>query len=495
MGGSISIGGGRVNGASLSASKSNIDSNFQSVGQQSGLEAGNGGFQVSVNNNTYLKGGVMTSTQSAVDTNKNFLTTGSLTASDLQNVSSASAKTSGFSLNSDMFTQGKYGVAKGVISNLLNNGSASALKTGQTKSAVSGGAVTITNEALQKATNGKTSEQALASLNRDTTNTNGVVERQDVQEMLKKVEAERAITQAAIKVTLDFTDKAYKVMFTEQPKFYKVTCPAGADCVKNPEKTVTTLATIDEIKSAPDKNTVLAVNGILNPLDRAGQLAYQNVELVTTGPNGERLIDPEKPSTIYLMHYKPADNTISELMVAGYEKSLARTLGYTNQDIAYADAIQGRDQQETTSLGHSRGTIVQTNANNILADQGFTNPNLGIRGVGGAVTAQEFTDAAAKVIADPSKNRNITFNYFKNDPVPVMAGGNPGVMSLAEFFKVVNTSNSAHSCYGTGAAGCSQVEILTPNEPSNATQNNDSLIRFVGGRQVDAQGNPVLNRK
>lgn len=307
--------------------------------------------------------------------------------------------------------------------------------------------------------------------------------------MLKRVEADRAITQAAIKVTLDFTDKAYKVMFTEQPKFYKVTCPAGENCVKNPEKTVTTLATIDEIKSAPDKNTVLAVNGILNPLDRAAQLTMQNADLVTD-ENGIR----NKPVTIYLMHYKPAGNVISELMVAGYEKSLAPTLGYTNPDIAYAEAVKGRDQQETTSLGHSRGTIVQTNANNILADQGFTNPNLSIRGVGGAVTAQEFTDAGVKVTGQNERDK-ITFNYFKNDPVPVVAGGNSGVISLAEFFKVVGTPNSAHSCYGTGAAGCTQVEIFTPNAPSNATQNNDGLIRFVGGQQVDAQGNPVIKKK
>ena len=76
-------------GGSVSASKSNVDSNFQSVGQQSGLKAGDGGFQVSVNNNTDLKGGVIASTQGAVDNNKNSFTTGgALSITDIQNTAS-----------------------------------------------------------------------------------------------------------------------------------------------------------------------------------------------------------------------------------------------------------------------------------------------------------------------------------------------------------------------------------------------------------------------
>ena len=93
--GSVSVGGGG-NGASVSASKSNVDSSFQSVGQQSGLKAGDGGFQVAVNNNTDLKGAVISSTQSAVDSGKNSFTTGgALTITDIQNQASFSGKAVG----------------------------------------------------------------------------------------------------------------------------------------------------------------------------------------------------------------------------------------------------------------------------------------------------------------------------------------------------------------------------------------------------------------
>lgn len=90
-----------------------------------------------------------------------------------------------------------------------------------------------------------------------------------------------------------------------------------------------------------------------------------------------------KLGAIYLMHYLPASTTVGELLVAGYEKNLASTLGYTNADRAYADAVGGADKGFFTSLGHSRGTLVQTNANDILSSRGYSNGNIEYRGVGG----------------------------------------------------------------------------------------------------------------
>ena len=80
------ITGGGIPGASASAGKTDIDSNYQSVGEQSAIRAGDGGFQVSVKGDTTLKGGAITSTQEAIDNNKNsFETGGTLTMSDIQN--------------------------------------------------------------------------------------------------------------------------------------------------------------------------------------------------------------------------------------------------------------------------------------------------------------------------------------------------------------------------------------------------------------------------
>jgi filamentous hemagglutinin len=87
-------GSGNVNYA-----KSSIFSNYASVTEQSGIKAGDGGFTVNVQGNTDLQGGAITSTQAAIDQNKNsFQTGGHLTTSDIQNKASYEAKSVSVSL-------------------------------------------------------------------------------------------------------------------------------------------------------------------------------------------------------------------------------------------------------------------------------------------------------------------------------------------------------------------------------------------------------------
>ncbi len=98
FGGSISVGYGNMSG-SINASKSNVDSSFNSVTQQSGIKTGDGGFQVNVAGNTDLKGAVIASTDNAVTFGNNTFTTGgALTTSDIQNTASYSGKSTGISV-------------------------------------------------------------------------------------------------------------------------------------------------------------------------------------------------------------------------------------------------------------------------------------------------------------------------------------------------------------------------------------------------------------
>ncbi|WP_211465757.1 hemagglutinin repeat-containing protein, partial [Collimonas silvisoli] len=90
VGVTIPIGPG-AGGVNVSGGKSKIDSNFQSVTEQSGIKAGDGGFAINVQGNTDLKGGVIAGTDKAVQDAKNSFVTGSLTQSDIQNSASYSA--------------------------------------------------------------------------------------------------------------------------------------------------------------------------------------------------------------------------------------------------------------------------------------------------------------------------------------------------------------------------------------------------------------------
>lgn len=183
----------------------------------------------------------------------------------------------------------------------------------------------------------------------------------------------------------------------------------------------------------------MAINGILNDEKRAMELAYQNAETLFNPATGEKDL---KPTTIYLMHVKPANNPLSELMGTAYEKAtnsmsygLANFLGYTNAAETYAGALASREDRATNSLGHSAGTLRQESGHTILTNRPdesgktYTNPNLTVRGVGGAADAISYTDATAKVQGPKGDKGTITYSYFSNDPVSTstFSGGNPGV--------------------------------------------------------------------
>ncbi|MGA0569791.1 hemagglutinin repeat-containing protein [Variovorax sp. VNK109] len=112
-GGSITFSpAGVPTGASLSAGHSRIDSDYASVNERSGIEAGDGGFQVSVAGNTTLNGGVIASTQQAVDQSSNSFTTGgTLTATDIQNTASYEGNAVGISGGVGQLSNGNYGVS------------------------------------------------------------------------------------------------------------------------------------------------------------------------------------------------------------------------------------------------------------------------------------------------------------------------------------------------------------------------------------------------
>ena len=77
-------------------SRGTTDSHYAGVTNQAGIYAGDGGYNVQVNNATTLTGGII---KGSTDKSKNKLSSKSLTMNDIQNEASYSAKTSGYSLS------------------------------------------------------------------------------------------------------------------------------------------------------------------------------------------------------------------------------------------------------------------------------------------------------------------------------------------------------------------------------------------------------------
>jgi len=160
LGGSISIGMGKM-GGSINYSKSTMNSDFASVMEQSGIKAGDDGFKVNVAGNTDLKGGAIASSEKAIADDKNSLTTGSITQSDIQNRASYQAQS--ISIGGG-YSGGKSGGFTATPPAAMRASGESSSVTG---SGVSGGAISITDADRQAQRTGKTADQTIAAINRD----------------------------------------------------------------------------------------------------------------------------------------------------------------------------------------------------------------------------------------------------------------------------------------------------------------------------------------
>ena len=124
---------GAVSG-SLSAGSTHINSTLNSVGTQSAINAGNGGFYVDVAGNTTLTGGAITSSQTAVNNNANFFATqGTLTTTDIVNSATFNANQTAVNVGIGPKPGGSTGITGGG-----GLGNASGNATSVTSSGISG---------------------------------------------------------------------------------------------------------------------------------------------------------------------------------------------------------------------------------------------------------------------------------------------------------------------------------------------------------------------
>ncbi|MFB8915964.1 hemagglutinin repeat-containing protein [Xanthomonas phaseoli pv. phaseoli] len=123
-----------VSGSSASYSQQKVNSSYTSVNEQSGIQTGNGGFDITVGGNTHLIGGAIAST---ADARLNRLSTGSLTVEDLQN--KAEYKAGGFGVGTGDWQS----VAAGAALSLAGNQTGSSSST--TRSDIAAGSVEVRN--------------------------------------------------------------------------------------------------------------------------------------------------------------------------------------------------------------------------------------------------------------------------------------------------------------------------------------------------------------
>jgi filamentous hemagglutinin len=193
--------------ANLSVSKSKTKSEYASVGDQSGLFAGDAGYDLYVGNHTQLNGAVIASTAGAAN---NALSTGTLGWSAIENAASYKASSysagGGFSVTEQKDDQGN--VKKDKNGNSLKDTdasptmpfamSSSGSASGTTNSAVSAGTITVRN--------GNAQQQNVSELSRDTDTANGSIGKIfDKDKVASDMELAKGITELAGQFSSDLS--------------------------------------------------------------------------------------------------------------------------------------------------------------------------------------------------------------------------------------------------------------------------------------------------
>jgi filamentous hemagglutinin len=200
--------------ASVTQSQSNTTGNLLSVGEQTGLRAGEAGFQVSVKGVTTLQGALLASTAAA---ERNALTTGTVVTTDLDNHSSGSSSTSGFSAGTDMGSL--YGAGKNLAGTLATHAQEQASDSSTTHTAIAPGAITVTDP------NG---QQALDGIRRNIEGTHRALEQPDVAGMERRTQAKREVQTLLFSTIVAYSDQAIASRGKEGARYLRVIGSADA---------------------------------------------------------------------------------------------------------------------------------------------------------------------------------------------------------------------------------------------------------------------------
>ncbi|APG17516.1 hypothetical protein A3780_08095 [Kosakonia radicincitans] len=150
-------------GGSFSYSRDKMNSNYDSVQEQTGIYAGKGGFDITVGNHTQLDGAVIAS---QADADKNKLDTGTLGFSDINNKADYKTEHQGAGFSTGGSVPGN--VLGNMANALLAGAGGKGHAEGTTQSAVADGAIVIRDQASQ--------QQDVNTLSRDTAHANGSID-------------------------------------------------------------------------------------------------------------------------------------------------------------------------------------------------------------------------------------------------------------------------------------------------------------------------------
>ncbi|WGE55454.1 hemagglutinin repeat-containing protein [Actinobacillus equuli subsp. equuli] len=406
---------------------------------------------------------------------------------------------------SDVHSADFYALAKIGTVNLLSNTKKSINSSSVTPSVISDGVFTIRD---------REGQENISHIKKGTTEQTNRLEQQDYRSLQKDVETDTATKKAFYSNMAGLTDEAYRTMFIAEHRMLT----AEIDENGKPILDTNLLNEIDkesdkkginreeyrkdqEVKgrniyrlrelSDQDRNNlkqvtytdpltrksetkyVVAFNGIFNDENAAAKFAWQNY-VAKESQSGK--IDSRVHQNVYFVHHPQAGNTISELLVAGYEKmfetSFGNVLGMDNSSLQAKELMTKYGKNELFVGSHSRGTLTVTNALNSLNTKENRDDKLlsgtTVKMVGPATNVTH-ADNVLSVLQTGKERTNregsIRIENHEQDPVgsmPIILGGNPATMNdneqnrgvIRRVIDMFGDNSSMHNCYGLGQKQC-----------------------------------------
>ena len=413
--GQITVGVG-WGSASGSASKSNIDADYASVNEQSGIIAGDKGYDVSVVNDTNLIGGIITSTQKAEDDNLNSFSTGTLAIKDIENYANASVDSAGYSLSTNDLGS-KYTIAKAIGRNLMDSADESEPHTSTTYSTINTDNIRITNNEAQLSLTGKSAEETISSINNDTTNANTALEQIDYEALVDDIEIQRRFNNNVSEVAISQVDLFYQSAFVIPHQIQFQQCDEGGqNC--HPVK-----VELSDVK-AVNGQIYIFNNGIFNSLDYALANAAQQSN------------DEANDQGVYVIYNPETGSPVAEMLYALYDKTnefLDGALPLTNAEITNQEIMFIAQDQGVivNSVNHSRGSMTYYIAVAALLNDGLTNLPIGtVTFNGAAANAQNMAN-----LVDTATNGMgaVQYSTHATDLVGLYIGFNPATGGLDSY--------------------------------------------------------------
>ncbi|WP_427835145.1 hemagglutinin repeat-containing protein [Actinobacillus pleuropneumoniae] len=486
--GSITAGYGFSANGSYNQSKVNAD--FASVNEQSGILAGNSGYDINIRKRTDLKGAVITSTEKAEAAGYNRFSTGVLSHQDIQNQSSYSAK--GFGLNggfsigggdtsqevegmklqqigqnhtdgsskvefggvAGVGSQGNWGITKGLATAFLGQVRDSSRQSGITTSFINTANIQIRESEAQKVLTGKTTEETVKLINK--ANIHQAVTKTDVEQVKSDLGRDLTIATDFVKNLSNRGDRMYYQMEKNEDSLFSIhdevknkncnhiSCLGFEDrSFKDNSQTLKRIIYSDQILT--DEQAKLLSNVAI-----AGMLNLERKDKVSSAILYGKTLSSLEETPVILN--RGSAGMINEFLFTGFERfrawaNMPAVFGASNATRDHAQINKKLDEYNAYQMAQGKRTIDANNVAHSLGVSGnknmlnwseyvgnkYDNTHINFSHLGGSYPSSEIHKQAKGVF----KGVNTEYHGVKGDFVysglgGLFIGNNPNAKQVEE---------------------------------------------------------------